>query len=412
MRITESKFCLGVIWLALATSSIVHIEPAPTDMLIMASLGLFFLLGMRMPQGFGLAGLLLGIFLVSNVIAAALSPEPGTTIRYMSVRFYMIGACLLFTSLIYQNPKRVMPVIWSGYIIACLIAIMAGSAAYYGLLPGDQLIENERVRAYFKDPNVYGPFLVPVAVYAMARLETATTAQSFLYTLIFGISTIGILLGFSRGAYINFVAAIGIYLIIRLYTQRIPALKQRVLRMTAFMLLIGLVGVAGLASTDRIQDMLDKRMKVVQYYDTGEGGRMTRQLEVVTSIAVKPFGIGPGESIKEYNFGTGPHNLYLHVMVESGWVGGFAFFAFLFITLWRAARYIRRSAQIDGPYIAVFAAVLGVLIQSLFIDSTHWRHLFLLFAMLWGPLLYWESQVSRALESRRTPITPAAARSA
>ena len=241
-------------------------------------------------------------------------------------------------------------------------------------------------------------------MYAMARLETATKGQALYFNALFGICAIGILLGFSRGAYINFVASLGIYLLIRLNTQRIAFFKKRVLKTAAFMLFVGLIGVAGLASTDRIQNMLDKRMKVVQYYDTGEGGRMTRQLEVVKNIAVKPFGIGPGESIKDYNFGTGPHNLYLHVMVETGWIGGFAFVAFLFLTLWRGARYIRRSPSIDGPYIAIYACVLGVLIQSLFIDSTHWRHLFLLFAMLWGPLLNWEAQIQRVVRSARQPI--------
>jgi len=31
--------------------------------------------------------------------------------------------------------------------------------------------------------------------------------------------------------------------------------------------------------------------------------------------------------------------------------------------------------------------------QSLFIDSTHWRHMYLLFAMLWGPLLAWQTDM-------------------
>ncbi|MEJ2139447.1 MAG: O-antigen ligase family protein [Gammaproteobacteria bacterium] len=396
---------MGIVWLAIATSSIVHIEPAPADLLTVAALGLFFVLGMRVPPGFGMAGLLLAIFLVCNAIAAAFTVDPLATIRYMSVRFYLVASFLLFTCLIYQNPRRVLPVLWSAYIVACLIAATFGAAAYFGFIdPGNQLLENNRVRAFFKDPNVYGPFLVPVAMYAIAQLETAPSKRVLLYMPVLIACAIGVLLGFSRGAYINFVTAFLIYLVVRLYTQRNPYLRNRVLKMTALMLLGGIMAIGGMASTNQVQSMLDKRLKVVQYYDTGEGGRMTRQLEVVKKIAVNPVGIGPGESFKDYYFGNAPHNLYLHTMIESGWIGGLAYIAFLFLTLARATRYIRRSANIDGAYIAVYASVFGVLIQSVFVDSTHWRHFYLLFSILWGQLLYWESRVRQSTGLARAAV--------
>ena len=405
MPITENKFFLGMIWLAVATGSVVFIEPAPTDLLTLASLALFFLLGLRVPHGVGLPALLLGIFLACNVIAAAFATEPLATIRFMSVRFYMAASCLLFTCLIYQNAKRVLPVLWSGYIFAALIAVVFGVVAFYGVMDvGYEMMENDRVRAFFKDPNVYGPFLVPVALYSIARLEVATKGQVALYLAILIACAIAILLAFSRGAYINFVTSFIIYLVVRLTTQRNQVLRSRMLRLTAVMLLGGIVAVGGLATTDKVQNMLKVRMKVVQYYDMGEGGRLTRQLEIVKGIAVQPIGIGPGESEKDYYFGQAPHNLYLHTMIESGWIGGIAFLSFLFATIFRSARYIRRSVNIDGTYIAVLAALLGILAQSLFIDSTHWRHMYLLIAMLWGPLLYWENHVLHRARPARRPI--------
>ena len=389
-----------MIWLAIASSSIVHIEPALSDILMIASLGLFFLMGMRIPDGIGLPSLLLGLFLVTNVATAAFAVEPIDTLRFMAVRFYMAASFLLFTCLIYQNARRVLPVMWSAYLVAGLIAIFFGATAYFGVIdPGDQLMENDRVRAYFKDPNVYGPFLIPIAMHAIASLETAKKAEVTRHMAVFMVCALGILLAFSRGAYINFVSSFVIYLLIRVSTQRNPALRKRVLKMTALILFGGIIALGGAASTDKVQKMLDTRLKVVQYYDTGEGGRLTRQLEIVKKIAVKPFGIGPGETEKDYYFGQAPHNLYLHTMIESGWVGGLAYIGFIFVSLWRAGRYIRRSPNIDGRYIAVYAAVLGILIQSAFIDSTHWRHFYMLFAMLWGPLLFWENQVRRAVRS-------------
>ena len=44
---------------------------------------------------------------------------------------------------------------------------MVGTLALYVAFPGSTVLTNsfgDRARALFKDPNVYGPFLVPVAV--------------------------------------------------------------------------------------------------------------------------------------------------------------------------------------------------------------------------------------------------------
>ena len=402
MHISDSKYSLAIVWLAIAASSIVFIEPALTDVISILALGLFFVLGMRIPPGFGPAGFFLGLYLVANVLASAFSPDPTESFRSVGVRFFVAASCLLFVCLIYENPKRVTAVLWNAYVVAGLIAIAAGIAGYYGLSSASaQFVEFGRARGMFNDPNVYGPFIVPVALYALAKLETADKRQLVGYSALLGISCFGLLLGFSRGSWINFLVAVILFFIIRIRTQRSPEKRQRVLGTLLLLIIGGSVFVLSIASTDKIQGMLDQRMKIVQYYDTGEGGRMTRQLEVVKSISVTPLGIGAGQSEKNYFFAGAPHNVYLHVLIESGWIGGFSFIAFLLLTVWKGARYFQYAQDVDAIHIAAYTCVIGVLVQSFFIDSTHWRHLFLLFAMVWGPLLAWESQTSMLREKWR-----------
>ena len=98
-----------------------------------------------------------------------------------------------------------------------------------------------------------------------------------------------------------------------------------------------------------------------------------------------PIGIGPGQS--HYYFPTEPHNLYIHILVETGWLGGITFLFFIILTVWRGFQFCQRKTEIHDTYIIIFASVIGVLVQSLLIHSTHWRHLYLLLAMLWGPML-------------------------
>jgi O-antigen ligase len=246
-------------------------------------------------------------------------------------------------------------------------------------------------------------------MYALARLETADRRQIWAFSALFAYCAFGILLGFSRGSWINFAVAMSLFMIVRLATQRQRLLRQRMLRITAAALIGGAVLIAGLASTDKVQAMLDQRLKVVQYYDMGEHGRLTNQLAIVKAVAVTPLGIGPGQSEQDYFFDMAPHNLYLHVLIESGWIGGLAFIFFAALTLWRGRRFLHRSANVDAIHIASYACVIGVLAQSFFVDSTHWRHFFLLIAMVWGPLLAWEnglaqrhSQAYQAAVSRHT----------
>lgn len=396
MQISDSKLNMGLAWLMIAASSIVFIEPSVSDVLCIGALGLFFAQGMRMPRGARTAGVFILVYLVANLAAASMAPEPLTAIRSLSIRFYMAAAWLLFTCLIYENPEKVVATVWNAYTVAALIAITAGIIGYYDIFgANDQLIENGRVRAFFKDPNVYGPFIVPVAIYAFARLETANTRQLLVCGLLFAYCAFGILLGFSRGSWINLTVALALFLLVRLATQRQRLLRQRMVRIAAGALIGSAILIVGLASTDRVQEMLDKRLKVVQYYDMGKGGRLTNQLEIVKSIAVKPLGIGPGQSEQDYFFDMAPHNLYLHVLIESGWIGGFAFFAFAALTLARGWRFLHKASNVDGIHIASYACVAGVLAQSFFVDSTHWRHFFLLIAMVWGPLLAWEARLAQ-----------------
>jgi O-antigen ligase len=412
--ISDSKYSLSLVWVIVAVSPIVFIEPGLTDILSILALGLFIAFGMRVPPYFGAACLFLGLYLVANIAAGLMAPEPMATIRSISVRIFMALSFLLFTCLIYENPTKVLTKVWNAYIVAVLISISAGIIGYYQLIgPNEQLIENGRVRALFKDPNVYGPFIVPVALFLLARLETISGIKALAYSLLLAFCLFGLLLGFSRGSWINFAAALILYFFLRIRTQKSKLKRRRVITIGASLIIGGIILIGLVASTEKVQTMMDKRLKIVQYYDTGEGGRLTRQLEVMRSITVTPLGIGPGQSEQEYFFKKAPHNLYLHVLIESGWIGGFSFYAFILFTLWRGTRFIRLAHDLDGIHIAAYCCLVGVLIQSAFIDSTHWRHLFLLFAMVWGPLLAWQTKghavtsgPQLAASSHKRPIQP------
>ena len=73
--------------------------------------------------------------------------------------------------------------------------------------PGaEELVLNERARALFEDPNVYGPFLVPIALIMIEETMQPRLLRSrrSLKLLALLVLMIGLLFSYSRGAWINF----------------------------------------------------------------------------------------------------------------------------------------------------------------------------------------------------------------
>ncbi|MGD2137721.1 MAG: O-antigen ligase family protein [Gammaproteobacteria bacterium] len=379
-----------LLWLLMAISFIVFIEPAPYDILGLALLLAFLLLGLRIPTGIRYAMIFLGVFYVASILASILSPEPSVSIRPLMIRFYLLASWLLFTSLIHEDPDRVLRVLFSGYTAAAILAVALGVLGYFRLIPyTEQLLENGRVRSLFKDPNVYGPFLVPVMLYLVARMETATRIGKFYLVSVFAFLALGILLGFSRGSWLNLAAALLIYFVLRLATQKSARLKSQLIIqgsvLAAFLALV--VGWA--MTTGDIGRMLEIRTQM-QEYDLKEGGRFSTQKQILRETLDYPLGIGVHQIAEPYyDFYRAPHNVYLLALIESGWLGALAFYGFLVLTLWKSFQFVFHDTGLQAVYIAVFASACGVLLQSLFVDSHHWRHVYLLYAMLWGPLPIW-----------------------
>lgn len=155
------------------------------------------------------------------------------------------------------------------------------------------------------------------------------------------------------------------------------------------MIVVAAVGVAAVLtlylaiSYTEAGQLFVQRASIVQEYDVAAGGRFDTQVKALVEIGRNPIGIGPGMSALVFD-GVEPHNIYLHVAVEGGWIAALSFYLFLIITLSRGFSRINTTSALRNNLQITLAALMGVLVQSLFIDSTHWRHLWLLLAMTWA----------------------------
>jgi O-antigen ligase len=400
LPVSREALYAGCLSLLAATGSIVFMEPAPFDLLAILLLIVLGLSGLAFPRELQLPIILLLVFVLGNVVAATFSEEPWETLRSLAVRIYMPLTWLLLVCLIVVNPGRMLRALWSGYLVAAVIAVFWGAAEYFGFISSGDWAGGLRARGGFKDPNVFGPFLVPASVYALQRLVSGGRWPVLHFGLL-ALFSFGVLLSFSRGAWINYVVAVGAYALFVWMSEHSTRVRLKWLVSGAIAVFSLLALLSATVSVDIIGDRFAQRAVLTQKYDLQSGGRFDTQARVLQHIGMDPIGVGPGRS--DEVFGLEPHNLYLHVFVEAGWLGGLGFFIFIALTLRALIRSCSKQNPLNAQSLLVLACLAGLLLQSFFIDSTHWRHFWLLLAVAWSLIISFQRHLDLCNYHYKTP---------
>src|SRR5581483_12094025 len=96
----------------------------------------------------------------------------GKAVTHTSVSLYLYVATFILAAFVAKRPEAHTRLILDAYLWAPTLAALAGIVGYFDLFPGahELLTRYDRATGLFKDPNVFGPFLVPALVYAARRL--------------------------------------------------------------------------------------------------------------------------------------------------------------------------------------------------------------------------------------------------
>jgi O-antigen ligase len=320
----------------------------------------------------------------------------------ITVSAYLVCAFIFFASYVYEAPETRLPLLFNAYTIAALIAAAIGIAGYFGVLPGSSDFTNYgRATGTFNDPNVFGPFLIAPTLYLGLRLSKARGPQTFLLLPLFAILVLGLLLSFSRGAWGSFLLSSVIFIWLTLATSRSAAQSMRLIAFAGFMGLMVVGVLAAALSTPRVQTLFDERATLVQNYDVGEQGRFESQKRAIVKTLENPLGLGPNQWAKYNKLDT--HNVYVHVLVAGGFLSGLSFLAFIGLTIMRGRRAALMPGEGQEYLIVAYACIVGHLAEAAIIDIDNWRHLYLLFGMIWGVILSRETRPARS-GVRRRPV--------
>jgi hypothetical protein len=370
-----------ILFVTLALSSIAFIEPSPHDAMMIVLLGAC--VAARVPFDRKLVPLLvlLIVWLIGGLLCLTQVPDQRTTIQYDGTSIYLAIAALLFAGLFCAGDMARLNILRRSYLLAALVAAMAGYAGFFHLVPHYQIfLDNDRVSATFKDPNVFGPFLIfPLLLLIIGFM----TRGLRLGGLILAIALLGgLFLSFSRGAWMHFAVSAFVTMALLFAVTPEPRMRARIVLLGIGASLAVALLVAALISIGSVHDLFLERAKAIQPYDIGPGGRFWEQRLALGQILEHPNGMGPFEFGRI--FGTQQHDVYMQGFLVYGWLGGAAYAALVLVTLAIGIR----SAIIATPWqpylIAAYGAFVGEVFEGFIVDTDHWRHFFLLLGLIWG----------------------------
>jgi hypothetical protein len=369
------------LFITIATSSIAFIEPSPHDALMFVLLGACIAARVPFERKLLPMIILLMAWLTGGFLALMHIGDQQKAIQYIGTSMYLNIAAIMFACLFAGGDLVRLAVMRRAYMLAALIAVATGYIGFFHLLPhSDIFLTNDRVSATFKDPNVFGPFLIfPLLLLIVGGL---TRGIKFLDLTMLVILLGGLFFSFSRGAWFHFAVSAATAALVLLLVTPDPRMRMRIVFLGIFTV-IGLAAfVVLLNSVGSIHDMFVERAKLIQPYDVGPGGRFWLQQLAIETILDNPNGVGPFEF--DRIFGLQQHNVYMQGFLVYGWLGGTAYLTLVLTTLVVGLRAVRVPGPWQNYLVAAYAGFVGEMAEGMIVDTDHWRHFFLLLGLIWG----------------------------
>jgi hypothetical protein len=370
-----------VLFVAVLLSSIAFIEPSPHDAMMLVLMAVCVGARVRFDQKLVPLLLLLTVWLVGGCFALIQVSDQAANIQYVATSFYLAAAGITFACLFCDGDLLRLEIVRRAYLVAALLATVTGYIGFFHLLPhSDIFLDNDRVSATFKDPNVYAPFLIFPLLMLLIDLMERGVRLSRLVIALFLLG--GLVLSFSRGAWGHFaLSALTAVLLLSLTTPE-PRMRGRVLFFSFGALVAVMLLLIALMSIPSVHDLFLERAKAIQPYDVGPGGRFWEQKLALNAILDHPNGMGPFEFSRV--FGMQQHDVYMQGFLVYGWLGGVAYLTLVLVTLAIGLRAALVAAPWQYYLIAAYACFVGEAFEGLIVDTDHWRHFFLLLGMVWG----------------------------
>jgi len=368
----DAAVAVGVLLLAA-----VRFQPAPTDIVFAVLMVVAFATGRFSLRRLTAGPLLLtGTFLAFNLVSMIDVTNTLRAVQFLGITIYVLIFGLWLASTVTDSSIARRITKW--YVIGAVASASLSTLALVVPFPGhDVFTRIGRAEGLFKDPNVFGPFLVPAALIMLEEILTPRLLswRRSRKVLSFLILTLGVLFSYSRAAWLNLV--VGLVVMVVVFSFRRGA--GRAAARAVALVLVSCIALGAVVTFTGSLSFLEQRARV-QSYDSGRFGAQSEGLKWGLS---HPFGIGPGQF--ETYAHISAHSMYARTLAEEGIPGLIALLVLMLGTLvWAGQNAILGRDTYGVGSAALLGAWCGLLLNGFFVDTLHWRHLWLLAALIWA----------------------------
>jgi O-antigen ligase len=366
--------------LGLLLMAVVEVEPAPPDAVFAVIIAVAVLTGRFRPACAPMVVTgAVGSLVLLNIVSMTAVFGPVAALRFSLITVYLVAFALWLAGWV-NSPYRSRLVVRTWLIAAVLTSLVGIAVVYLPVpFPGRAILMDTalaRADVLFEDANVYGPFLIPIAVIVLEEIlrPRLLPRRPALLAVVFLVLGLGILVSFSRAGWVNFVVAVLVML-------GVAALRRRggraVLRVLVALTVAAVTAWEVIARTGHLE-FLGERAQL-QSYDTERFSAQRAGVEMATQY---PLGVGPGQF--EFHHFVEAHSTYVRVLAEQGVLGLAAWLVLAGYTLFLAVRNVVRGWDTYGiGSAALLGAWCGLLVNSAVVDTLHWRHLWVVAPLIW-----------------------------
>lgn len=396
----RERLLLIVIYITVLASSVVFVEPSPHDALMVLLAITCIVAGVQFNRKLAALFLLLLVWNAGGLLSLMNVAGQEKTVQYTATSIYLSVATIVWACIFADKTMVRLSTMRSAYVLTAVLIAIAAICGYFSVFPGVHHLFAPEGRALgaFKDPNVFGPFLIWPTLVVLERMLVRRI--TLIDVLITGILAVGLLLAFSRGAWFHFAVSCVVMIALAFLTAQRTNTRLRIFVLTVIAAITLAIFIVALLSVPVIHEMFNVRAHLFQSYDIGQGGRFRLQELALGDLLKYPNGLGPFGFASTYV--TQQHNVYLQAFLVYGWVGGIAYIMLLLTTFWVAFRSVFVSTPWQPYLITAVAAFVGEVAEGFVIDSDHWRHFFLLLGIIWG---LWAATF-RYITAARPSLTP------
>ena len=318
----------------------------------------------------------LGSLIVLNVLSTAAARSAGEAGLFLSITTYLAVFGLWLAGWVdsKNHARLLVESLTIGATVTAAFAILALFLPY----PGSAgLVYYDRAKGLFDDPNVFGPFMIVPFAFVLAELVQPTLLmwrRGWLLIVLL-VCGAGVLFSYSRAAWLNL--ALVVTTMIAAYALRRGGLRHAAKTVGLGLAAVGTL-VAALFLTGSTTFFLTRAH--IQYYDAS---RFQGQDESFRLARTHAFGIGPGQYLDVTGFAA--HSTYLRALGEEG-VLGLALIALVMLAtlVFASGNVVRGQSTFGLSSVPLLGLWVGLIVNSFFVDTLHWRHLWLVAGLIWA----------------------------